>query len=64
MNYLEITRHIEQRIIKLLSLTENAKYYVLNHHNKFEETLNVFNQEVEVEKIWIDSHKSILPHQN
>lgn len=60
MNYLEITRHIEQRIIKLLSLTENAKYYVLNHHNKFEETLNVFNQEVEVEKIWIESHKSIL----
>ena len=36
MNYLEITRHIEQRIIKLLSLTENAKYYVLNHHNKLD----------------------------
>lgn len=60
MNYLEITRHIEQRIIKLLSLTENAKYYVLNHHNKFEETLNAFNQNVETEHQWAEDHKTIL----
>lgn len=60
MNYLEITRHIEQRIIKLLSLTENAKYYVLNHHNKFEETLNAFNQNVETEHQWVEDHKAIL----
>lgn len=60
MNYLEISQHIEQQIIKLLTMTETAKYYVLNHHNKFEETLNVFNQEVEDEKGWIESYKSIL----
>lgn len=60
MNYLEITQHIEQQLVKLLTMTETAKYYVLNHHNKFESTLNAFNQEVKAEKIWTHTHRLIL----
>ncbi|MFN0584291.1 hypothetical protein Tu3298_001947 [Staphylococcus epidermidis] len=29
MNYLEISLHIEQQLVKLLSLSEIAKYYAL-----------------------------------
>ena len=43
MNYLEISLHIEQQLVKLLSLSENAKYYALIHHNKFESFIDDFN---------------------
>ena len=43
MNFLEISLHIEQQLVKLLSLSESAKYYALIHHNKFESFIDDFN---------------------
>ncbi|MFW3536053.1 hypothetical protein [Staphylococcus caprae] len=60
MNYLETTQHIKLQIVNLLTLSETAKYYALIHHNKFEETLNAFNQNVETEHQWVEDHKAIL----
>ena len=49
MNFLEISLHIEQQLVKLLSLSENAKYYALIHHNKFESFIDDFNLTVNQE---------------
>ena len=45
---------------KSAHFSETAKYYALIHHNKFEETLNAFNQNVETEHQWVEDHKAIL----
>lgn len=60
MNYLEISLHIEQQLVKLLSLSENAKYYVLIHHNKFESFIDDFNLTVNQEMKWAMSHQLLL----
>jgi len=41
MNYLELSLHIEQQIVRLISISETTKYYALIHHTKFEESLKL-----------------------
>ena len=60
MSYLEISLHIEQQLVKLLSLSENAKYYALIHHNKFESFIDDFNLTVNQEMKWAMSHQLLL----
>lgn len=60
MNYLEISLHIEQQLVKLLSLSESAKYYALIHHNKFESFIDDFNLTVNQEMKWAMSHQLLL----
>ena len=60
MNFLEISLHIEQQLVKLLSLSESAKYYALIHHNKFESFIDDFNLTVNQEMKWAMSHQLLL----
>lgn len=60
MNYLELSLHIEQQIVRLISISETTKYYALIHHTKFEESLNTFNRIINEESLWIDAYHPFL----